>query len=333
MNCHAQIWITSQYLEPVRESYRTDRPLHWIKVNDLPDFVYFNHSVHIKKGMGCATCHGRVDRMPLLWQKASLQMEWCLDCHRQPGQYVRPREAVFQMDYEAPANQAELGARLVKEYDIQSLTQLLGLPQVGRTVTRRFMSVDKTLDLASMRARLDGLRGRQFWRSLEELAETPEFRRCRRARVPAGGGRMVRSGGPPRLPQVDGRLARARRRDRVYASARRAARPVRHARPENMVPGRPLFFATAMPLGAARSDCWPRATRAGRRRSKATRITREPRGHGRLLPGVGAAALRSRIASPSITYLGEIRPWASFVTAMRTRSPSRSALRAPGCAF
>ena len=122
MNCHAQIWITSQYLEPVRESYRTDRPLRWIKVNDLPDFVYFNHSVHIKKGMGCATCHGRVDRMPLLYQKASLQMEWCLDCHRHPEQYVRPREAVFQMDYEAPANQAELGARLVKEYDIHSLT-------------------------------------------------------------------------------------------------------------------------------------------------------------------------------------------------------------------
>ena len=122
MNCHAQIWITSQYLEPVRESYRTDRPLRWIKVNDLPDFVYFNHSVHVKKGMGCATCHGRVDRMPLLYQKASLQMEWCLDCHRHPEQYVRPREAVFQMDYEAPANQAELGARLVKEYDIHSLT-------------------------------------------------------------------------------------------------------------------------------------------------------------------------------------------------------------------
>ena len=122
MNCHQQIWITSQYLEPVRESYRADRPLRWIKVNDLPDFVYFNHSVHVKKGMGCATCHGRVDRMPLLYQKASLQMEWCLDCHRHPEQYVRPREAVFQMDYEAPANQAELGARLVKEYDIHSLT-------------------------------------------------------------------------------------------------------------------------------------------------------------------------------------------------------------------
>ena len=122
MNCHAQIWITSQYLEPVRESYRTDRPLRWTKVNDLPDYVYFNHSVHIRKGVGCATCHGRVDRMPLMYQKASLQMEWCLSCHRDPAQYVRPREAVFQMDYEPPANQAELGAQLVKAYDIRSLT-------------------------------------------------------------------------------------------------------------------------------------------------------------------------------------------------------------------
>ncbi len=122
MNCHSQIWITSQYLEPVRESFRTDRPLRWTKVHDLPDYVYFNHSVHIKKGVGCSTCHGRVDRMPLVYQKASLQMGWCLDCHRNPEKYVRPREAVFQMDYEPPPSQAELGAQLVKAYDIRSLT-------------------------------------------------------------------------------------------------------------------------------------------------------------------------------------------------------------------
>jgi hypothetical protein len=122
MNCHSQIWITSQFLEPVRESFRSDRPLRWTRVHDLPDYVYFNHSVHIKKGIGCSTCHGRVDRMPLVYQKASLQMGWCLDCHRNPEQYVRPREAVFQMDYEPPANQAELGAQLVKAYDIRTLT-------------------------------------------------------------------------------------------------------------------------------------------------------------------------------------------------------------------
>jgi Cytochrome c7 and related cytochrome c len=122
MNCHSQIWTTSPYLEIVRASYRDDKPLHWTRVHDLPDFVYFNHSVHVKKGVGCSTCHGRVDHMPLMLQKATLQMSWCLECHRNPAKYVRPRSAVFQMDYEAPGNQMELGRRLVKEYKIQSLT-------------------------------------------------------------------------------------------------------------------------------------------------------------------------------------------------------------------
>jgi cytochrome c7-like protein len=122
MNCHAQIWANSPFLEPVRQSFRTDTPLRWIRVHDLPDFVYFNHSVHVKKGVGCSTCHGRVDRMPLMYQKASLLMEWCLDCHRAPEKYVRPREAVYQMDYEPPPDQLELGTRLVRAYDIKSLT-------------------------------------------------------------------------------------------------------------------------------------------------------------------------------------------------------------------
>jgi hypothetical protein len=122
MNCHSQIWSTSAYLEPVRESFRSDTPIRWTRVHDLPDFVYFNHSVHVKKGVGCSTCHGRIDRMPLMYQQSSLLMEWCLECHRAPEQFVRPREAVYQMDYEPPANQLELGARLVKAYDIQRLT-------------------------------------------------------------------------------------------------------------------------------------------------------------------------------------------------------------------
>jgi hypothetical protein len=122
MNCHSQIWITSPYLEIVRASFRDDKPLHWLRVHDLPDFVYFNHSVHVKKGVGCSTCHGRVDRMPLMRQEAPLQMGWCLDCHRNPAKYVRPRELVTQMDYVPPANQMEVGERLVKAYQIQSLT-------------------------------------------------------------------------------------------------------------------------------------------------------------------------------------------------------------------
>jgi len=122
MNCHSQIWSGSPTLEPVRDSFRTDRSIAWTRVHDLPDFAYFNHSIHVNKGVGCETCHGRVDKMPLTWQKAALQMEWCLDCHRHPERNVRPREEVFTMGYEPPIEQEELGRRLVNEYKIQSLT-------------------------------------------------------------------------------------------------------------------------------------------------------------------------------------------------------------------
>ena len=122
MNCHSQIFANSPFLEPVRESLRSGRSIQWNRVHDLPDFVYFDHSIHVNKGVGCTTCHGQVDRMPLMWQEKSLQMEWCLDCHRAPERYVRPRDAVFRVDYVAPPNQAEVGARLIEEYQIQKLT-------------------------------------------------------------------------------------------------------------------------------------------------------------------------------------------------------------------
>jgi len=122
MNCHSQIFSASPYLEPVRESFRSDRSIQWTRVHDLPDFVYFNHSIHINKGVGCTTCHGQVDRMPLMWQEHSLQMEWCIDCHRAPERYVRPRSEVFSVDYTVPPNQLEVGARLVTDYRIEKLT-------------------------------------------------------------------------------------------------------------------------------------------------------------------------------------------------------------------
>lgn len=122
MNCNSQIWATSPYLEPVRASWRTGESLQWVRVHNLPDFVYFNHAIHVKKGIGCETCHGRLDQMPGIYQAKSLQMEWCLDCHRRPEQYVRPREAVFEMGYRPAVSQAVLGPELVKAYDIQSLT-------------------------------------------------------------------------------------------------------------------------------------------------------------------------------------------------------------------
>ena len=121
MNCHSQMWATSPMLEPVRESYRTGKSIEWTRVNDLPEYVYFNHSIHVHKGVGCETCHGRVDKMPLMWQGQPLTMKWCLNCHRHPERYVRPRDQVFSMDYRTPPNQAALGKKLMQEYHIQSL--------------------------------------------------------------------------------------------------------------------------------------------------------------------------------------------------------------------
>jgi hypothetical protein len=122
MNCHSQIFSQSQFLEPVRASFNSNTPIRWTRVHDLPDFVFFDHSIHVNKGVGCTTCHGQVDRMPLMWQASSLQMQWCLDCHREPERYVRPRDAVFRVDYQPPSDQMELGRRLVEEYQIQKLT-------------------------------------------------------------------------------------------------------------------------------------------------------------------------------------------------------------------
>lgn len=124
MNCHSQIWNESPYLEIVRTSYRDNTPIEWARVHDLPDFVYFNHSIHVRQGVGCATCHGPVDRMPLVYQDAPLTMMWCLDCHRNPAKYVRPRDQVFNMAWQPPADDPDLGTRLVAEYKIGSIAQL-----------------------------------------------------------------------------------------------------------------------------------------------------------------------------------------------------------------
>jgi hypothetical protein len=105
MNCHAQIWTNAQLLEPVRNSWATGESLPWTKVHDLPDFVYFSHEIHVNKGMGCATCHGRVDMMPLMYEQNTLQMEWCLDCHRNPAKNIRPTGQVYNMAWEKPAEE------------------------------------------------------------------------------------------------------------------------------------------------------------------------------------------------------------------------------------
>ena len=103
INCHAQIWTNADLLEPVRQSWATGASIQWIRVHDLPDYVYFNHEIHVNKGIGCASCHGRVDEMPLMYQQNTLQMEWCLDCHRNPSKNLRPTTEIYNMAWEAPA--------------------------------------------------------------------------------------------------------------------------------------------------------------------------------------------------------------------------------------
>jgi Cytochrome c7 and related cytochrome c/Class III cytochrome C family len=124
MNCHSQIWADSPMLEPVRASFRTGEPLHWTRVHNLPEFVYFDHSIHVNKGVGCSTCHGRIDEMPLTYQVASLQMEWCLECHSRPEKFIRPREEVFNMAWQPPPNQEELGKELVNKYKVRDARSL-----------------------------------------------------------------------------------------------------------------------------------------------------------------------------------------------------------------
>jgi hypothetical protein len=122
MSCHSQIWSTSPMLEPVRASMRTGQPLKWNRLHDLPDFVYFHHGIHVQKGVSCESCHGRVDQMPLAWKEKPLTMEWCLECHRQPGDQLRPKDAVFAMGWEPQAsdgNPPVTGTELVRQNHVQ----------------------------------------------------------------------------------------------------------------------------------------------------------------------------------------------------------------------
>lgn len=118
MNCHKLVWNEAPMLEPVRSSFRTGQPLRWTRVHDVPDYVYFNHSIHVAKGVGCATCHGPVQEMRLMRSANATQMQWCLECHRNPGKYLRPKEEVFNMTWKAEDQEA-LGKDLVQKYRIR----------------------------------------------------------------------------------------------------------------------------------------------------------------------------------------------------------------------
>jgi hypothetical protein len=121
MGCHNQIWNQSPMLEPVRRSYFSGMPIPWNRVHDVPEFVYFNHAVHTNNGIGCASCHGRVDQMGRVYQVADLSMSWCIDCHRHPEKFVRPKDRITDMTW-APSDQETLGRKLVQDYGIRSIT-------------------------------------------------------------------------------------------------------------------------------------------------------------------------------------------------------------------
>jgi hypothetical protein len=121
MNCHSQILAQSPLLAPVRDSFQTGKPIVWTRVNTLPDYVHFDHSIHVQKGVGCSSCHGQVENMPLTAKAESLQMQFCTDCHRTPQDYLRPRSEVFDDAWAPPADQAALGRELMQMYGVQSM--------------------------------------------------------------------------------------------------------------------------------------------------------------------------------------------------------------------
>jgi hypothetical protein len=125
MSCHSQVATDSALLEPIRESWETGIPVQWNRVNNVPDFVYFDHHIHVNKGIGCETCHGRVDQMTVAVKTETFYMAWCLDCHRDPEKYIRPIENVYDMGYQPAEDQKVIGERLVQEYDIPSSQQLM----------------------------------------------------------------------------------------------------------------------------------------------------------------------------------------------------------------
>jgi menaquinone reductase, multiheme cytochrome c subunit len=128
MNCHASIKADSPLLQPVRESYTTGTAISWIRVHNLPDYVYFNHAAHLAKGVGCVSCHGPIDQMPVVRQAQSLSMAWCLDCHRAPEKYLRPRDQVTNMKWDPVAvtgkTQAQLGLELKLLYQVEGMDSL-----------------------------------------------------------------------------------------------------------------------------------------------------------------------------------------------------------------
>src|SRR5579875_3403301 len=148
MNCHAQIWTNANLLEPVRQSWATGQSIPWTRVHDLPDSVFFNHEIHVNKGLGCASCHGRVDEMPIMYMQNSLQMEWCLNCHRNPAKNLRPTSEIYNMAWS--------GASTLKPVWCAAEDVTSGTPTAGG-VTCTTTSPGGTVESATLNSPLKGL--------------------------------------------------------------------------------------------------------------------------------------------------------------------------------
>ncbi len=126
MNCHKTVKPQSALLEPVRESYATDKPIPWVRVHKLPDYVYFNHAAHLNAGVSCVSCHGRIDQMAEVRQVKPLSMAWCLECHRNPAANIRPREQVTNLAWQPDRDPAEIGRELIARNNIHPPTNCSG---------------------------------------------------------------------------------------------------------------------------------------------------------------------------------------------------------------
>lgn len=124
MTCHSQVWTEAPILGPIRNSLASEMPVRWTRVHNLPDFVYFDHSIHVKKGVSCTTCHGQVETMPILWKQNTLQMGWCLECHRHPADALRPPEEEFNLNWTPAKGQAPLGRQPVRQEQVRSTREL-----------------------------------------------------------------------------------------------------------------------------------------------------------------------------------------------------------------
>ena len=165
MNCHTKIRTDSEFLKPVRDSWATGEPIKWIKIHNLANYVYFNHSAHVSHGVGCVECHGRIDRMDIVFQAAPLSMGWCLDCHRAPESHLRPKDQITNMDWKHPGRR-------------RNAAEELGHPVEAAVSDSRHRIHDQLLHVPPMNHEQNQAavaKGASYWRSLAHLADSPEM--------------------------------------------------------------------------------------------------------------------------------------------------------------